>query len=269
VYIGRRWAAYTGHVLRIALIFAAACAHPSTSAPRHERERAVYLADPAPLLAQADTFAANLRTRHVAVVIPYALGPLLATAESRTTLAAWIDVLHAHGLRVMAPVASAKRVAELQILTSEHGATWFDGLVTELEFWNRKDDRAAAFAELLALVASMRASEPAWTHGHAGTIGVYLGRPTADEAHQLARVIDFVFLDYSVKSPDGAFAHSSYAERYGWFATIPEYPIFYDPWARRRGDALSRRREASARRLRVFHMGDAAAVMRSTRPQVD
>jgi hypothetical protein len=189
-------------VLRIALIFAAACAHPSTLAPPLERDRAVYISDPAPLLAHADAFAANLRSRHVAVVITYALGRLLATAESRTTLAAWIDGLHAHGVRVMAPIAGAKRLAELQTLISEHSSTWFDGLVTEFEFWNRKDDRAAAFAELVALVASMRASEPAWTHGHAGKVGVYLGRPTADEAHQLASTI-------------------------GWFATIPEYPIFY------------------------------------------
>ncbi len=207
----------------LCLLALAACKHSVT----YTATRAVYIGDPSPLLAtNADRFAAELEARKISVVIAYKLGPSLGDPR----LAGWIDALHARGFRVMAPVASVKRLDELSRFIGDHPTTWFDGLVTEYEFWNHKDDREAAFGEMLELLKAMRGGEPAWSRGHAANVGAYLGYPTRDEAHQLAAVIDFAFLDYPVRHPDGAFQHVGrvrYAERWAAFANVAEWPIFY------------------------------------------
>jgi hypothetical protein len=212
--------------LRVTLLFflaLVACKHSLTYTPT----RAVYISDPSPLLAaNADRFAGELAAHKISVVIAYKLGPLLGDPR----LAGWIDALHVRGFRVLAPVASVHGLDELARFVGDHPTTWFDGLVTEYEFWNRKDDRDAAFAEMLALLKAMRAGEPAWSRGHPANVGAYLGYPTADEARQLAAAIDFAFLDYPVRQPAGAFQHVGrihYAERWAAFANIPEWPIFY------------------------------------------
>jgi hypothetical protein len=199
-----------------------ACGHASA----YTAERAVYVSDPTPLLGDADQFAGELAAHQFAVVIAYKLAALLG--DSR--LAPWIDKLHAHGLRVYAPIGGTKGLDGVNQFIAAHPGTYFDGLVTEYEFWNHKADRAQSFAELLALVKAMRDSEPTWSHGHPAKVGVYLGYPTHQEAHQLAPLIDFAFLNYSVKTAVGAFDHMgavSYADRWALFAMLPEYPIFY------------------------------------------
>jgi hypothetical protein len=204
------------------LLFLLACGHASA----YTAERAVYVSDPTPLLADAEHFAGDLAAHRFGVVIAYKLGGLLGDAR----LAPWIDALHAHGLCVYAPISSAKRLDELNQFVGAHAGTYFDGLVTEFEYWNHKTDRAQTFAELLALLKAMRDSEPVWSHGHPAKLGTYLGYPTRDEAHQLAAAIDFAFLDYPVRTPVGAFAHVgrvAYADRWAMFAMLPEYPIFY------------------------------------------
>ncbi|HEY1812095.1 MAG TPA: hypothetical protein VGG74_07040 [Kofleriaceae bacterium] len=197
-----------------------------TRARTYTPTRAVYVSDPAALLGSADQLAGELAARRIAVVIPYRLGPLFGDAR----LAPWIDALHARGIRVLAPVASKSRLDELVHFVGDHPSTWFDGLVTEYEFWNHRADRAAAFGELLALLGAMRTTEPAWSRGHTAQIGTYLGYPTAGEARQLAAAIDFAFLDYPVPGAGGAFDHVgrvAYAERWAQFAHVAEWPIFY------------------------------------------
>jgi hypothetical protein len=125
-------------------------------------------------------------------------------------------------------------VRALARLVEEHPRVWFDGLVTEHEYWNRVD-RAAALDELLALLATMRAQAAAWTvDGRSPAIGAYLGYPTAAEARRLAAAVDFVFLDYSVRTPARAWHHvhgrgGPLRERFAWFARagVDVWPIFY------------------------------------------
>ncbi|MEO7092433.1 MAG: hypothetical protein ABI175_04225 [Polyangiales bacterium] len=175
-----------------------------------------------------------LDQRSVTEVIPYNLGPMLATIAQREGLALWIDELHRHGARVIVPVAGHDRLRALATLFAEHPATWIDGMVTEVEFWNRSD-RAIAFEELIALVADMRISATVWQHGGKKMpIGVYLGYPDQAESARLAAAIDFAYADYSVDAPARAWSwvHAKggpLRQRFAWLASagVDVWPIFY------------------------------------------
>jgi len=174
-----------------------------------------------------------LDQKSVTEVIPYNLGPLLATAAQREGAAQWIDELHRHGARVIVPIAAAQRVKALDLLFAEHPDTWIDGMVTELEYWNRPD-RAAALEEHMLLLATMRTTAATWGHdGDTMPIGAYLGYPTEAEAARLAAAIDFAFVDYSVNDPARAWGwkrgKDSLRRRFGWLANagVEVWPIFY------------------------------------------
>jgi len=175
-----------------------------------------------------------LDKKQVSEVIPYNLGPLLVSANEREGVALWIDELHRHGARVIVPVAGHDRLRALDAMLAEHPHTWIDGMVTEVEFWNRPD-RTIAFKELIALLADMRIQAALWQHGgRAMPVGVYLGYPTQVEAARLAAAIDFAYLDYSVTTPARAWGwvHATggpLRQRFGWFASagVEVWPIFY------------------------------------------
>ena len=192
---------------------------------------AVLLTSTPPSRARLDRL---LDQKSVTEVIPYNLGPLLATIPQREGLALWIDELHRHGARVIVPIAGHDRLRALATMLSEHPATWIDGMITEVEFWNRPD-RAIAFEELIALVADMRISATLWQHGgKAMPIGVYLGYPDQSESARLAAAIDFAYVDYSVDAPARAWSWvrgttDSLRQRFGWLANagVEMWPIFY------------------------------------------
>ena len=215
-----------------ALLLLAACAGHRVISSR----RAAYLGD------AVVASSVEARARLVAVagkqritdVIPYKMAALLHSSATRAALAGWIDELHHHGIHVIAPVGGRDRIDALAVLIREHPATWLDGMVTELEFWNRAN-RPTAFADMLDLLGAMRAlAGHAGRAGHPARVGAYLGYPTADEARQLAPAVDFVYLDYSVTSPALAWSHvrrgsGPLRTRFAWFsrAGVEVWPIFY------------------------------------------
>ncbi|MGE0402729.1 MAG: hypothetical protein AB7T06_38855 [Kofleriaceae bacterium] len=176
-----------------------------------------------------DRLSASLESRTITDVVPYGLGPLLENPGGRAALAMWIDDLHARGARIVLPIAATSRLVALDGLFREHPASYVDGVITELEFWNA-EDREAAFAGMLALVSEMRARRSTWGN-RALRVGAYLGYPTDREAARLASELDFVFLNYSVTSPERAWsktsATGSLRARYAAFRSIERWPIFY------------------------------------------
>jgi len=220
---------------------AVACLSCGVNAPQtpttEALPRGMYVRDVAALIAQPaarERLAELVTAGLVTEVIPYGAGPMLATAEGRTTLSGWIDELHRRGADVNLPIAGEDRLVALDQLLREHPVVWIDGLVTEDEYWNR-GDRAAGLDQLLALLASMRSHAAGWNHpGPATRIGAYLGYPTAAEAARLAPALDFVYLDYSVGSPERAWRHvhgsgGPLRDRFAWFASagVEAWPIFY------------------------------------------
>ncbi len=199
--------------------------------------RAMYVRDAAlltttpPSRARLDRL---LDHKQVTDVIPYNLGPLLATVNEREGVAMWIDELHRHGGRVIVPIAGHDRLRALDTMLAEHPTTWIDGMITEVEFWNRAD-RVIGFEEMMALVADMRIQAALWRHGgRVMPVGAYLGYPTQAEAARLATAIDFAYLDYSVTSPGRAWGwvHGTGGPlrlRFGWLASagVEVWPIFY------------------------------------------
>jgi len=223
-----------GWTLLACIAFAACLTGEAKAAPARRGmyvRDAVLLTSTPPSRARLDRL---LEARSVTDVIPYNLGPLLATAVQREGVALWIDELHRHGARVIVPVAGTDRLRDLASLFAEHPATWIDGMVTELEFWNR-DDRTIAFEEMLALVGAMRTAAKKWPHaGRAMPIGAYLGYPDQMEAARLAMAIDFAYVDYSVDSPARAWSwvHAKggpLRQRFAWLAAagVDVWPIFY------------------------------------------
>lgn len=219
---------------RLAVLFAlAACASHRAVSSR----RAAYIGDVSAVVSSAEAQARLVRAmarHHVTEVIPYKMAAMLDSPGQRAALARWIDELHRRGVRVIAPIAGRDRLDALAVLTREHPASWLDGMVTELEFWNRAD-RQAALAEALDLLAAMRArAAPTGRAGHPARVGAYLGYPTGDDARQLATAVDFVFLDYSVTRPELAWSavrgdSGPLRTRFGWFsrAGVEVWPIFY------------------------------------------
>jgi len=210
------------------------CMNDANGAPRR---RAVYVRDASELttrLSERARLGRLIDEKRITDVVPYGLGSLLATRAGRTTVATWFGELHRRGARVVVPIAGADRLTALDELLAEHPRTWIDGLITELEFWNRPD-RIDAFGELIALIAGLRIRSAVWARpGHTVSIGAYLGYPTASEAATLATVIDFVFLDYSVRTPAAAWNHvhpkgGALRDRFAWFAmaALEIWPIFY------------------------------------------
>ncbi len=196
------------------------------------QRRAVYVQDPTVLMTSGpghDRLLALVDSRTISDVVPYGLGPLLESAAGRAVLAMWIADLHAHGARVIVPIAHPSRLVSFDALFREQPAAFVDGVITELEFWNA-DDRAAAFATMLSLVGEMRARATKWSN-RALQVGAYLGYPTEIEAARLTPMLDFVFLNYSVSTPERAwpktYATGSLRTRYAAFEAIERWPIFY------------------------------------------
>ena len=199
--------------------------------------RAAYVRDVSAVVSNAEARGQLLHVvakQRVTEVIPYRMAAMLDSPATRTALAQWIDELHHRDIRVIAPIAGRDRLDALAVLTREHPATWLDGMVTELEFWNRTD-RPAALGEMLDLLVAMRAQAGrAGRGGHPARVGAYLGYPTVNEARRLASVVDFVYLDYGVTSPALAWSHvrrdsGPLRNRFGWFshAGVEVWPIFY------------------------------------------
>lgn len=218
----------------LAALFALVACASHRAAPSR---RAAYIDDVSAVVSNAEARARlvyAVAQQRVTDVIPYKMAAMLYRPETRTALARWIDELHRRGIRVIAPIAGRDRMDALAVLTREHPATWFDGMVTEFEFWNRID-RRAALEEMLDLLVAMRArAAHAARAGHPVRVGAYLGYPTVDEARRLASAVDFVYLNYSVTSPALAWSHvrrdgGPLRSRFGWFsrAGVEVWPIFY------------------------------------------
>jgi hypothetical protein len=230
-WVGRSRKSFTSADLTRLLTLLAFAACLSGEAHAAPARRAMYVQD-APHLTPADRARLDrlLDRQAITDVIPYNLAPWLDTIDHRSLAAAWIDDLHHHGARVIIPIAGHDRLRSFDILLAEHPHTWVDGMVSELEYWNRPDaERAAAFDELTSLVSDMRLQAVRWQHGPGGDlpVGVYLGSPTLPEAVELASSIDFAFLDYSVRTPVGAWSRGR--DRFAWFAEagVHAWPIFY------------------------------------------
>lgn len=227
-------------VLVLVLAIVAAACSPGMggelASPRPQTPRAVYVADTPTLIADPTARArltAAITARTYTEVIPYKLGALLGSVTSRAALAGWIAEIQDAGGAVTAPIAGRDRLDAIAKLVAEQ-TVHLDGLVTELEFWNR-DDRTEAFAEMLALLDAMRAHTTDWAAPQKPlTISAYLGYPTTDEAAQLAGRVDRVLLNYSVRSPVEPWSEQSrrmvsLRRRFAMFAQlrVAIWPIFY------------------------------------------
>ncbi len=203
---------------------------------RVQTPRAAYVADTPTLIADPTARArltAAIAAHTYTEVIPYKLGALLGSVTSRAALAGWIEEIQDAGGAVTVPIAGTDRIDAVAKLVAEQ-SIHLDGLVTELEFWNR-DDRTVAFAEMLALLDAMRAHTVDWGSPRKPlVISAYLGYPSAAEAAQLAARVDRVLLNYSVRSPADPWSSKTrrmlvLRRRFEMFAglDVAIWPIFY------------------------------------------
>ncbi len=221
-------------VVLVAALAVVAC-QPARDGSRTTR-RAVYVKDGASLLAEGPASTRldrAITAGTVTDVIPYGLGPVLATRDGRARVARWVREVRRRGTRVIVPIAGRDRVASLSRMIAEEPGVGFDGMVTELEYWNRPD-RERALAELIALLADMRDAATEWGRAPDRVpVGAYLGYPTPEEARKIAGHVDFVFLDYAIPDVGRAWTHvrgtTPLRDRFAWFASagVAVWPILY------------------------------------------
>jgi hypothetical protein len=197
-------------------------------------------------------------------VVLYGLAPLLRDEAGAHALGALVQSLHAAGARTVgAPIANVRRLAEVLHAGEVDAAARLDELVTEDEYWNRcarsavqagDTERADCFAPFVDLVGQLReAAARAAAGGRRVRVGAYLGYPTPAEVRRLGGLLDFVLLDYPVRSPELGWEHvhgkgGPLRDRFRWCAGagLEIWPILYargevsiGPWLRSHGLAAA------------------------------
>lgn len=207
---------------------------PTTDAPR----RMLYVADSSDIVGDPDAEArliARARAWNVSELALYGLAALLDPRDAR--LARFAERAHAAGLALIAPIAGIDRVDAIARYERTHPSAHFAGWVTELEYWHEcgalESGRRPCFDRLDRLLSAMeraasaRADRRPW-------LGVYVGYPTAEEALEIGRRADRVFLNYHGRDPESAYtrrasARYSIEERLARFAGTRArlWPILY------------------------------------------
>ena len=100
------------------------------------------------------------------------------------------------------------------IATTQAESQLFDGLVTEIEFWNA----SATFEEFQDVAAHVRALDMKTPGGAPMPLAAYIGRPTPEQVAPLLALVDRLFVHVYVKSAEQAYAYGQ--ERFAALAAL-------------------------------------------------
>jgi hypothetical protein len=227
--------------------------------------RGLYVTDATALVRdqrKQDAFLALVRAHRIDHLVLYGLGPVLQGEEAAGLSHLIRRVREEAAVRsVAAPVTGEERLRMLLAYGQAHPEGAFDAVVTELEYWNRCQERSGAlegaqteradcFPAFLSLLKQMRvAAETEHARGRSLRVGAYLGYPNAAEVREIAAQVDYVLLNYHVRTPEAAWGHvrtdtGPLRDRFRAFldAGVQVWPIFYargevdmSPWLNEHG----------------------------------
>jgi hypothetical protein len=143
----------------------------------------------------------------------YDLATILEDADLKAALVSFVEQARLRGVVEVNAIGSLSKPAWDAIATTQTESPLFDGLVTEIEFWNA----SATFEEFQDIAAYVRTLNMKTPDGAPMPLAAYIGRPTPEQVAPLLSLVDRVFVHVYVKSAELAYGYGQ--ER---FAAIAE-----------------------------------------------
>jgi hypothetical protein len=133
----------------------------------------------------------------------YDLATILEDADLKAALVSFVEQARLRGVVEVNAIGSLSKPAWDAIATTQTESQLFDGLVTEIEFWNG----SATFEEFQDIAAYVRTLSMKTPDGASMPLAAYIGRPTPEQVGPLLSLVDRVFVHVYVKSAELAYGY--------------------------------------------------------------
>lgn len=144
----------------------------------------------------------------------YDLATLLDDVDLKAKLATFVQAARARGVVEVNAIGSTYLPAWDAIAGAQLESQLFDGVVTEIEFWNA----SATFEEFQSVAAHVRGLSMKTPDGREMPLAAYVGWPTPEQVSALAPLVDRLFVHTYVESADLAYGYGQ--ERFAAFAAL-------------------------------------------------
>jgi hypothetical protein len=140
----------------------------------------------------------------------YDLGTILADPALTTALLSFLDRARARGVVEVNAIADVTHGAWDAIASTQKQNGPFDGVITEIEFWNP----GTTFQQFTDTLSYVRSLQMTTRLGAPLKIGVYIGRPDQNQVNTMLPLIDRLYVHVYVTSPDQAYAYGQMRFQY-------------------------------------------------------
>jgi hypothetical protein len=159
----------------------------------------------------------------------YDLGAILADPGLEADLLSFLNRAAAQGVVDVNAIADATKSGWDSIAAYQRQNSRFDGVLTEIEFWN---PGGATFQDYTATLQYIRSLGMKARSGAPMRVASYIGWPDAAQIDALAPLVDRLYVHVYVTSPDQAYAYGK--QRFQWVASantqlhthVDVWPIF-------------------------------------------
>jgi hypothetical protein len=122
-----------------------------------------------------------------------------------SSLVAFMAKARTRGIREIIAIGGDSNVMWDRINAFHNNQAPFDGLLTEIEFWNQ-DNKTKAFEDFLGYLRHVRSLT--WSHG-LPPLAAYIGWPNASQISAMAPLLDSFYVHAYVRTPDSAFGYAA------------------------------------------------------------
>jgi hypothetical protein len=164
-----------------------------------------------------------IAAQHIDSLSLYDLATVLGDAELEPKLVAFVAAARERGVVEVNAIGDTYETSWDAIAATQAQHPLFDGLVTEIEFWNA----SATFEEFAGIAQYVRALDLKTPSGAPMPLGAYIGWPTPEQVTALTPLVDRLFVHVYVK--DAAAAYDYGKERFAAIAaatSVEVRPIF-------------------------------------------
>jgi hypothetical protein len=144
-----------------------------------------------------------IEARNIDSLSLYDLATVLADDALKSSLVSFVQQARARGVAEVNAIGSLSKPAWEAIATAQAESQLFDGLVTEIEFWNA----SATFEEFQDIAGYVRTLEMKTPGGGDMPLAAYIGRPTPEQLTPLLSLVDRVFVHVYVKTAEQAYGY--------------------------------------------------------------
>ena len=138
-----------------------------------------------------------IAARRIESLSLYDLSAILGDGPRLVALLSFLGRARGRGVVEVNGIADTTQAAWDDIASVQTKDTPFDGLVTEIEFWN-----SGTFQEFHDTLTYVRALDMKARSGAPMKLGVYIGRPSAEEVDSMLPLIDRLYVHVYVNRPN-------------------------------------------------------------------